>query len=371
MIIGVPKEIKINEMRVGITPSGVKTLTHEGHKVYIETNAGVGSGFSNESYEKQGAIILKNAKEVYDIAEMILKVKEPIDNELIYLKENQILFSYLHLAPEVHLTDCLLKSKIIGVGYETVELENGSLPLLTPMSEVAGRMSVQIGAWLLEANNGGRGILLGGVPGVEPAKVMIIGGGTVGTQAAKIAIGLGAEVVILNKSVERLKVIDNLFNGRVKTLISNEYNLEKTIADADLVIGAVLVTGSKTPKIVSENMVKSMKKGSVIIDVSIDQGGCIETIDRITTHVNPYFEKHGVIHYSVSNMPGSVPYTSTVALTNATIDYALEIANKGIDRAILENEALRKGVNIYKGKVTHCGIGEAQDLKTYSILKLL
>lgn len=362
MIIGVPKEIKNNENRVAITPAGVTDFVKHGHTVYIENNAGAGSGISNEEYTKAGANILDSAKEVFHIADMIIKVKEPLAAEYDLFKEGQILFTYLHLAPAPELTKALLDKKIIGIAYETIQLEDGSLPLLIPMSEVAGRMSVQIGAQFLEKHEGGKGILLGGVPGVEPAKVVIIGGGIVGTNAAKMATGLGAQVTILDKSARRLAYIDDIFGGRVKTIMSNEYNIAKEVKEADLVIGAVLVAGAKAPKLVTKDMIEKMSEGSVIVDVAIDQGGSIETIDKITTHDEPVYKKYGVLHYAVANMPGAVARTSTFALTNVTIDYALEIADKGYKKALKENKALLKGLNVIDGKVTFKAVAEGNNL---------
>ncbi len=362
MIIGIPKEIKNNENRVAITPAGVDALVRDGHTVYIENNAGVGSGFKNEEYEKTGAKILKTAKEVFDIAEMIIKVKEPLKAEFDLLHEGQILFTYLHLAPDPEQTQALLKKKVVGIAYETVQLANGALPLLSPMSEVAGRMSIQVGAHLLESISGGRGMLLGGVSGVEKAKVTVVGGGSVGTNAVKMAVGMGAQVTVLDVSAARLTYLDDIFGGHALTLMSNPLNIEKSVEEADLVIGAVLIPGARTPKLVKEYMVKKMKPGSVLVDVAIDQGGSIETIDRITTHKNPYFIKYGVVHYSVANMPGAVPRTSTFALTNATLPYALQIANKGAEKAMKDNPALMKGLNVYKGKLTFKSVAEAQAL---------
>lgn len=317
MIIGVPKEIKAQENRVAITPAGVDSLVKAGHKVYIESKAGAGSGFPDEEYRGAGAEILGGPEEVFAAAEMIVKVKEPLPAEYGLLKENQILFTYLHLAPDPEQTQALLKQKVIGIAYETVQLPDRSLPLLSPMSEVAGRMAVQVGARLLEKTNEGRGILLGGVPGVEPAQVVVLGGGNVGLNAIKMAVGLGAQVTVLEVNGPRLAYIDELYSGRVVTLMSSGYSIAKAVKEADLVIGAVLIPGARTPKLVTGEMVRSMRPGSVLVDVAIDQGGSIETIDRITTHENPYFVKYGVVHYSVANMPGAVPRTSTFALTNA------------------------------------------------------
>lgn len=371
MIIGVPKEIKNNENRVAITPAGVTDFVKHGHTVYIENNAGVGSGIPNQEYTKAGAQILDTAKEVFDIADMIIKVKEPLASEYDLFKEGQILFTYLHLAPAFELTKALLDKKIVGIAYETIQLEDGSLPLLVPMSEVAGRMSVQIGAQFLEKHEGGKGILLGGVPGVEPAKVVIVGGGIVGTNAAKMAVGMGAQVTILDKSAKRLAYLDDIFGGRVKTIMSNEYNIAKEVKDADLVIGAVLVTGAKAPKLVTEDMIKTMSEGSVVVDVAIDQGGSIETIDQITTHDAPVYNKHGVLHYAVANMPGAVARTSTFALTNVTIDYALEIADKGYKKALTDNKALRKGLNVINGHLTFKAVAEGHNLPYTAVEELL
>lgn len=361
MIIGVPKEIKANENRVAITPAGVHALEVSGHKIYIETGAGMGSSFTDEEYVHAGAKVLKSAKDIYQIADMILKVKEPLESEFAYFKENQIIFGYLHLAAEAKLTQALIDKDVIAIAYETVQLSDASLPLLSPMSEVAGKMSVQVGANLLEKINKGRGILLGGVAGVAPGEVLIVGGGNVGTSAAKVALGLGAHVTIVDVNIKRLAYLDDIFMGRVTTLMSNSFNIAEAAKNADLIIGAVLIPGAKAPKLVREDMVKTMKAGSVLVDVAIDQGGVIETSDRITTHDNPYFIKHGVVHYSVANMPGAVPRTSTLALTNATLPYILQIANKGCERALVENQALLKGLNIYRGKVTYQAI--AEDLK--------
>ncbi len=362
MKIGCPKEIKAQEGRVGLTPAGVDTLVRAGHSVYMETNAGVGSGFSDEEYLAVGAKILMTAREVYEIADMIVKVKEPLAPEYALLQEGQILFTYLHLAPDPEQTQALLKKKVTGIAYETVQLADHSLPLLAPMSEVAGRLSIQTGARLLESNCGGRGILLGGVTGVERANVVIVGGGNVGTNAAKMAVGLGANVTILDVNVKRLAYLDDIFGGRVQTLLSNSYNVANAVQQADLVVGCVLIPGAKAPKLVTEEMVKAMKPGSALIDVAIDQGGSIETIDRITTHADPYFIKHGVLHYSVANMPGAVPRTSTLALTGATLPYALKIANLGAEAACKTDPALMKGLNTYQGHVTFQAVAEAQGL---------
>lgn len=363
MIIGVPKEIKNNENRVAITPAGVTAFVKAGHTVYIQNNAGAGSGITDEEYTQAGAQILATAKEVFDAADMIIKVKEPLAEEYDLFKEGQILYTYLHLAPEPELTKALLQKKVVGIAYETVQLDNGSLPLLVPMSEVAGRMSIQIGAQFLEKPNGGLGILLGGVPGVPAASVVIIGGGVVGTNAAKMAMGLGAQVTIIDKSADRLRYLDDLFGGRIKTLMSNSFNIAQAVKDADLLVGAVLVPGARAPHLVTEEMVMQMKPGAVVVDVAIDQGGSIETIDRVTTHDNPVYFKHGIVHYAVANMPGAVARTSTYALTNATLEYGLQIANKGYLKAIKESKALALGVNVINGKLTYEAVATALGLE--------
>ncbi|HBR18434.1 MAG: alanine dehydrogenase [Deltaproteobacteria bacterium RIFCSPLOWO2_12_FULL_43_16] len=369
MIIGVPKEIKDKEYRVAITPAGVDVLVKAGHKVIVERNAGVGSGISDEEYRKAGAETADTAQEVFKQADMIIKVKEPLPQEYPLLRKNQILFTYLHLAPVPELTKALMKSEIVAVAYETVELENGSLPLLTPMSEVAGKIAVQVGAYYLMRAHGGMGVLLGGVPGVEKRRVVIIGGGVVGTSAAKVAIGLGAKVVIINQTIERLRYLDNIFGDRVETLASNFYNIKKAVVEADLVIGAVLIKGAKAPHLVTREMISKMKKGSVIVDVSIDQGGCVETI-KPTSHSDPIYEVDGVIHYGVTNMPGAVPRTSTFALTNATLPYIVKLANLGIN-ALRQDHALAKGVNVFKGKITYKAVAEAIGMDFVPLEKLL
>ena len=363
MRIGCPKEIKAQEGRVGLTPAGVYAFVNAGHTVYIENNAGVNSGFTNEEYIAEGAEILPTAADVYAASDMIIKVKEPLAPEYDLLRENQILFTYLHLAPDPEQTEALLRNKVTGIAYETVQLADKSLPLLTPMSEVAGRLSVQTGAYLLESICGGRGVLLGGVTGVERANVVIVGGGNVGTNAAKMAVGLGANVTVLDISAKRLAYLDDIFDGRIQTLLSNPYNIARAVKEADLVVGCVLIPGARTPRLVTEKMVKAMRPGSVLVDVAIDQGGSIETIDRITTHSDPYFVKHGVIHYSVANMPGAVPRTSTLALTGATLPYALKIANMGAEAACKADPALMKGLNTYKGKLTYKAVADAQGLE--------
>ncbi len=363
MKIGVPKEIKNNENRVAITPAGVEAFLKAGHTVYIETDAGLGSGFTNADFKEVGANILDSAKEVWDTADMIMKVKEPLPSEYTYFREGLILFTYLHLAPEPELTKALMDNKVVAIAYETVQLDNGSLPLLTPMSEVAGRMSIQIGAQFLEKPKGGKGVLLGGVPGVQPANVTIIGGGIVGTHAAKMALGLGANVSIIDLNPDRLRYLDDIFRGQINTIMSNSYNITKAVKEADLVVGAVLIPGARAPKLVTEDMVKQMTPGSVIVDVAIDQGGSIETIDRVTTHSEPTYVTHGVVHYAVANMPGAVARTSTFALTNVTIPYALQIANKGYLKAIQDNNALAKGVNVINGFVTYEAVANSLNLE--------
>ena len=352
MIIGIPKEIKNNENRVAITPAGVHTLVNAGHKVVIEKSAGLGSGIGDADYTAVGGRILNNDTDIFNESDMIVKVKEPLASEYDLLKEGQCLFTYLHLAADRPLTDSLLRRKITAIAYETIQLSNGSLPLLIPMSEVAGRMSVQVGTHLLQKYNGGMGILLGGVPGVPPAEVVIIGGGIVGINAAKMAVGLGARVTVLDIDKNRLSYLDDIFLGRISTLLCSDYTIAEMVKKADLLISGVLIIGAKAPKVVTTDMVKTMKKGSVIVDVAIDQGGSVQTIDRVTTHDNPCYEKHGVIHYSVANMPGAVPRTSTFALTDVTLPYLLRIANKGVKKALAEDRALISGLNTYMGHIT-------------------
>lgn len=361
MIIGIPKEIKNNEYRVGMTPGGVFELQKNGHFVKVESGAGLASGFTDEAYIEVGAVIVATAEEAWD-AEMVIKVKEPLPQEFRFFKKNLILFTYLHLAPEPELTEQLIKKEVTAIAYETIQLPNGTLPLLTPMSEVAGRMAVQLGAHFLEKHEGGKGMLLGGVPGVSPAKVVIIGGGIVGTNAAKMAVGAGADVTILDTNVDRLRQLDDQFAGRLKTRMSNGFNILEEVKTADLLIGAVLIPGARAPRLVTESMVQKMSKGSVIIDVAVDQGGSIETIDRITTHSEPVYVKHGVLHYAVANIPGAVARTSTIALTNVTLPYALQIANKGYEKAVIENDALAKGVNTVNGKVTYEAVANAHNI---------
>lgn len=370
MRIGVPKELLNSENRVAMTPAGTHNLVTNGHTVIVETNAGEGSGFTDEEYREAGATIATYAKDAWDV-DMVLKVKEPTEDEYQYFREGLIIFAYLHLAPELKLTKKLLETGVTGVAYETVQMPNRSLPLLAPMSEVAGRMATQIGSQYLEKTKGGKGILLAGVTGVDRGRVTIIGGGQAGANAARVAIGLGAHVNVLDLSVDRLRQLDEIFGNSIQTLVSNPYNIEAAVAESDLVIGAVLIPGARAPKLVTEEMVKKMQPGSVLVDIAIDQGGIFETSDRITTHDNPIHVKHDVIHYAVANMPGAVPRTSTMALTNVTIPYALQIANKGLERACLEDESLRLGLNTYKGKVTYRAIAEAQDLQYVDPLTLL
>ena len=370
MIIGVPKELKNNEYRVGMVPGGVRTLIAAGHEVCIQQSAGEESGITDHAYQRAGAQIFGSIEEIYDRADMIVKVKEPLPAEYGLIKENQILFTYLHLAPAPELTRALIKTKCIGVAYETVELPDGTLPLLVPMSEVAGRIAPQVGAYYLEKAHGGRGLLLGGVPGVSRGKVTIIGGGISGINACKIAVGLGADVTILDIRQHRLVYLDDIFGNTVTTLMSNPETIAGQVMRSDLVIGAVLIHGAKAPSLVSKEMVSRMAKGSVMIDISIDQGGCFET-SRPTTHQNPVYTVDGVIHYCVANIPGAVPRTSTFALTNVTLPYALAIANKGIKRAVLEDDALKKGVNIYKGNITFKAVSDAVGGDYTDIDKLL
>jgi alanine dehydrogenase len=359
MIIGVPREIKDNEARVGVTPAGVKALTEGGHTVLVETQAGAQSGFEDAEYQNAGAEMVGDAGYVWGKSEMVVKVKEPIEKEYVFFREGLVLFTYLHLAPLPGLTDKLLESKVIGIAYETVRDRQGTLPLLTPMSEVAGRMSVQVGATYLEKERGGRGILLGGVPGVPPAHVTIIGGGVVGTNAAKIALGMGAKTTIVDVNLNRLRELDDIFGGRLHTLASNSYNVADATREADLVIGGVLIPGATAPKLVTRAMVSAMKKGAVIVDVAIDQGGCVETA-RPTSHSNPSYVVDGVVHYCVTNMPGAVPHTSTLALTNSTFPYVLRIASHGARAALKADAGLAEGLNTWMGTLTYRGVAESQ-----------
>src|SRR5687767_13378811 len=361
MIIGLPKEIKDNEYRVGLTPAGVRALTDAAHSVIVEQAAGEGSGFDDALYQKAGAQIIASADDVWAQAEMIVKVKEPIEPEYKRMREGQLLFTYLHLAPDTKLTAELLERKVTGVAYETITDRRGTLPLLTPMSEVAGRMAIQVGAHYLEKMSGGRGILLGGVPGVPAARVVIIGGGVVGTNAAKIAVGMGAQVTIVDKNLDRLRELDDIFLSKISTLASSAYGIHGAISHSDLIVGAVLVPGAAAPKLVTKNMLKDVPNGSVIVDVAVDQGGCIETTHP-TTHSDPTYYVEGVLHYCVANMPGAVPRTSTFALTNATLPYALKLANKGFLQAISSDPHLKEGVNTYAGECTYEAVAAAQGI---------
>lgn len=360
MIIGVPKEIKDKEYRVSLTPGGVHQLVEHGHTVLVETGAGEGSFFSNDDFIKAGAQLV-SAEEVWSRANMVVKVKEPLPGEYKYLRADLILFTYLHLAADENLTHAMLKSGVTGIAYETVELPNGTLPLLTPMSEVAGRMSIQVGAHYLERHEGGRGKLLGGIPGVRPASVIIIGGGVVGTNAAQMALGMGARVTLLDINLDRLRTLSEILHGNFETMAANVYSTTHAVCQADLVIGAVLVKGAKAPKLVTRKMVETMKPGSVIVDVAVDQGGCVET-SHPTTHSNPTFEVNGVVHYCVANMPGAVPRTSTLGLSNATLPYILKLADKGFNTAVAADKSLALGVNIYEGQVTYQAVAEAFNL---------
>ena len=361
MLIGCPTEIKNHEYRVGVAPSGVKSFTENGHKVVIPEGAGLGSGITDAEFVAAGAEIVPTREEVFGRAEMIIKVKEPQADEIPLLREGQILYTYLHLAPAPELTRGLLDRKVVGIAYETIQLPDLSLPLLTPMSEIAGRMSIQAGARCLEKEVGGRGVLLGGVPGVEQGRVVIIGCGIVGRNAAKVALGMGADVTILDLSLDRLRYIDDLFGGRIKTLHSNRYVLFQALRSADLVIGAILIPGAKASKLITRDMLKDMKDGSVLVDVAVDQGGCAETT-KATTHSDPTYVVDGVIHYCVANMPGAVARTSTYALTNATLPYALRIATQGVKKAVEGDAALAKGVNVMNGDVTHPAVAESLGL---------
>ena len=359
MIIGVPKEVKDHETRVGLVPSGVSALREAGHEVLVETHAGEGSSITDQEYLQAGAAIVQNAPEVWSKAGLVVKVKEPQPAEYGNFRPGLILFTYLHLAPLPDLTDRLLAARVNGVAYETIREADGSLPLLTPMSEVAGRMSVQVGAQYLERQNGGRGILLGGVPGVAPASVVILGGGIVGTNAAKIAVGMGAHVTMIDRNLNRLRELDDIFNGQLVTMASNSWTIGESVRTADLVVGSVLIPGASAPKLVRREMIASMKRGAVVVDVAIDQGGCFET-SHATTHTEPTYVVDGVLHYCVSNMPAAVPHTSTFALTNATFPYLLELANKGLEGACERHAAIREGVNTYNGYVTHRGVAQSQ-----------
>jgi alanine dehydrogenase len=359
MIIGVPREIKDSEARVGVTPAGVKALTESGHDVLVETQAGAESGFPDQEYQNAGAEMVGDAGYVWGKSDMVVKVKEPVESEYVFFREGLVLFTYLHLAPLRALTDQLLESKMIGIAYETVRDKRGALPLLMPMSEVAGRMSVQVGATYLEKERGGRGILLGGVPGVPPAQVTILGGGIVGTNAARIALGFGAKTTLIDMNLNRLRELEDIFGGRLYTLASNSYNIALATREADLVIGGVLIPGATAPKLVTREMVARMKPGAVIVDVAIDQGGCVETA-RPTSHSNPSYKVDGVVHYCVTNMPGAVPHTSTLALTNSTFPYLLRLANLGPREALRQDVGLAEGLNTWLGSLTHRGVAESQ-----------
>lgn len=370
MIIGLPKEIKDNEYRVGLTPAGVKTLSDYGHTVLVETRAGAGSGITDDEFRTAAGQIVTSADEVWQRAELVVKVKEPVGPEYERMRAGQLLFTYLHLAPDLKLTQVLLERKVTGVAYETITNEEGHLPLLTPMSEVAGRMAVQVGAHYLQKPEGGRGVLMGGVPGVLPAKVAIIGGGVVGINSIKMAVGLGANVTVLDRNLERLRYLDDIFGAKIKTLMSNPYTVQEAIANADLVIGAVLIPGAAAPHLVTRSMLSTMHKGAVIVDVAVDQGGCIETT-KPTTHSNPTFYVDDVLHYCVANMPGAVPRTSTFALTNATLPFALKLANKGFKDAIKADKHLKAGVNTYAGHITYDAVAESQGLNYKLIDELI
>ena len=370
MIVGLPKEIKDNEYRVGLTPAGVRALTDAAHSVIVEQGAGEGSGFEDALYQKAGAQIIASADDVWAQGDMIVKVKEPIAPEYPRMREGQLLFTYLHLAPDTKLTSELLQRKVTGVAYETITDKRGTLPLLTPMSEVAGRMAIQVGAHYLEKMSGGRGILLGGVPGVPAARVVIIGGGVVGTNAAKIAVGMGAHVTIIDNNLDRLRELDDIFLSKISTLASSAYMIHDAISTADLIVGAVLVPGAAAPRLVTRNMLKDVPNGAVIVDVAVDQGGCIETTHP-TTHSDPTYYVEGVLHYCVANMPGAVPRTSTFALTNATLPYALKLANQGFLDAITNDPGLKEGVNTYAGHCTYEAVATAQGLQYTPLDRLL
>ncbi|MBB6448164.1 alanine dehydrogenase [Geomicrobium halophilum] len=366
MQIGVPKEVKNQENRVALTPAAIVSLQQKGHTVFVETGAGEGSNFTDEQYEEAGAQIVKTAAEVWE-AEMVVKVKEPVQSEYEYFRKGQLLFTYLHLAAEPELTRALMKHEVTAVAYETVQSSDGSLPLLTPMSEVAGRMSTQMGIQYLEKTKGGKGILIAGVPGVERGKVTIIGGGVAGTNAAKIALGIGANVTILDLSPQRLRELDDLFGSDVNLLMSDPVSIEQSVKEADLVIGAVLIPGAKAPKLVSEEVVKGMQPGSVLVDIAIDQGGIFETTDHITTHDDPVYIKHNVVHYAVANMPGAVPRTATMALTNVTLPYVEALASKGVVQAMNDDPYLKKGLNTIAGKLTYQAVGQAQNIEAADV----
>jgi len=366
MIVGVPKEIKNNENRVALTPAGAYELNKRGHKVFVQATAGLGSGFSDKDYKDAGAKILKTIEDVYKKAEMIIKVKEPIKKEYKLIKEDQLLFTYFHFASYKPLTAAMIKSKSVCLAYETVIDKNNTLPLLVPMSEVAGRMAIQEGAKFLEKPEGGRGVLLGGVPGVAPGKVLILGGGVVGTQAAKMAAGLGANVTILDINLDRLRYLSDVLPANVTTMYSNEYNIRRLIKNHDLIVGAVLIPGAKAPNLITRKMLKEMRPGTVLVDVAVDQGGCIETC-KPTTHAKPIFVIDDIVHYCVANMPGAVPYTSTIALTNATLPYAIRLADKGWKTACTQDAGLKEGLNVVHGKVVHKGVSDAFGHKLHDV----
>jgi alanine dehydrogenase len=368
--IGVAREIKPQENRVALTPAGVHALTSRGHEVRAERGCGDGSGFPDDAYSRAGARVV-GREELFGASDLVAKVKEPLPEEYGLFHEGQILYTYLHLAPERALTEALMEAGVAAIAYETVQKPDGSLPLLTPMSEVAGRMATQVGAQFLERPAGGKGVLLGGVPGVLPARVVIVGGGTVGQNAATIAVGMGADVTVVDISLEKLRFLDDRYEGRVRTLMSNAHNIGEAVAGADLVIGAVLLPGARAPHLVTEAMVAAMAPGSVIVDVAIDQGGVVETCDHVTTHADPVYLRHGVVHYAVANMPGAVPRTSTLALTNATLPYLLELADLGLRRAIETDPSLRRGVNVWGGQVTYAAVAEAHDLPYTPVERLL
>jgi alanine dehydrogenase len=370
VLIGVPREVKPDEYRVALTPAGAEDLARAGHSLIVERDAGVGSGFTDDFYERAGARVVDSADQVWAEAEMILKVKEPVAAEWTRMRDGQVIFTYFHFAASEELTRAVIESGAVAIAYETVELASGELPLLTPMSEVAGRMAVQEGAKYLEKPQGGLGVLLGGVPGVLPGKVLVLGGGVVGTNAAKMAAGLGARVSIMDIDLQRLRYLDDVMPANVRGLFSTRYAIRKQVENADLVIGAVLIPGAKAPKLIEADDLKLMREGTVIVDVAVDQGGCVETI-RPTTHRDPVYVVDGVIHYGVANMPGGVPRTSTLALTNATLPYVLSLAGKGWQRACAENPALRKGLNVIEGRVTHSGVAEAFGLELAPLDRLI
>lgn len=370
MIIGVPKEIKNNENRVALTPAGTQELVKRGHTVYVQNSAGVGSGFNDDQYAQAGAKMIQDAAEIFKLAEMIIKVKEPIEQEYKLIRRDQLVFTYFHFASYEPLTKAMIDSGAVCLAYETVERVDGSLPLLIPMSEVAGRMAIQEGAKYLEKPLKGRGILLGGVPGVKPAKVLVLGGGVVGTNAAKIAAGMGADVTIMDLNLTRLRYLDDVMPKNVHTMVSNEYSIREMVKDHDLIIGGVLIPGAKAPKLITRDMLKTMRPGTVLVDVAVDQGGCIETCTP-TTHENPTFIIDDIVHYCVANMPGAVPYTSTLALTNATLPYAIRLANQGWKKACSESTELRNGLNVIHGEVVYKGVADAFNLHYTDVNKFL